>query len=44
MEKEILEIINKFYIEELNKLSKYQRVYAVTKLKLRLNHYGEIKN
>lgn len=39
MEKEILRIMEKFYIESLNK---FQLVMFVTQNKLELDHYGKI--
>ncbi len=39
MEKEILQIMTRFYIENLNYFGK---TVAVAKLGLRLDHYGQI--
>jgi hypothetical protein len=39
MEKEILQVMTKFYVESLNY---YGRAVAVAKLGLRLDHYGQI--
>ncbi len=42
MEKELLEIMGISYFDYLNSMSKYKKVWLVTKLKLRLDHYGQI--
>lgn len=46
MEKEILEIMDKFYIESLNRfelINRFELVWLVTKNKLELDHYGKIR-
>lgn len=43
MEKDIMKIMDKIYIDYLNNLSKYAKAIIVAKYKLKLDHYGEIK-
>ena len=42
MEKDILEIMEKFYIDYLNNLSKFEKVWVFTKLGIKVDHYGRV--
>lgn len=54
MQEELLKIIDKFHMERgtsisiprglINDLSKYEKVYIISKLGLELDHYGNVIN